>query len=57
MSGLFFNGAVDRDAALDTVIADNSSQMDAPAIVQELADWIRFSPARAIETGHGLFAA
>ena len=28
-----------------------------PAFVQELLDWIRFSPDRAIEMGDGLFAA
>jgi hypothetical protein len=31
--------------------------MDDPAWVQELAEWLRFSPARAVKTGDGLFSA
>ncbi|WP_135449161.1 Acg family FMN-binding oxidoreductase [Tabrizicola caldifontis] len=54
---LIFTDAADRDAILDFVVAGNSAQMDDPAFVQELADWIRFSSARAVETGDGLFAA
>jgi hypothetical protein len=49
--------AADRDAILDFVIQGNSAQMDDPAFVQELAAWLRFSPARAVETGDGLFGA
>ena len=52
-----FTEAADRDAILDFVVTGNSAQMDDPAFVQELADWLRFSPARAIETGDGLFSA
>ncbi|MBA3910939.1 MAG: Tat pathway signal protein [Rhodobacter sp.] len=57
VSILFFTAPADRDAVLEFVIQGNSAQMDDPAFVQELADWIRFSPARAIETGDGLFGA
>lgn len=57
VSVLFFTEAADRDAILDFVIAGNSAQMDDPAFVQELANWLRFSPAHAVETGDGLFAA
>jgi nitroreductase len=53
----FFTEVADRDAILDFVIQGNSAQMDDPAFVQELADWLRFSPARAVETGDGLFGA
>jgi hypothetical protein len=53
----FFTEAADRDAILDFVVAGNSAQMDDPAFVQELADWLRFSPNRAVETGDGLFSA
>lgn len=52
-----YTAAADRDAILDYVIAGNSAQIDDPAFVRELRDWIRFSPARALETGDGLFAA
>ncbi len=57
VSVLVFTEATDREAILDFVVAGNSAQMDDPAFVQELADWLRFSPARAIETGDGLFSA
>jgi hypothetical protein len=52
-----FTASADRDAILDFVIQGNSAQMDDPAFVQELLNWLRFSPASAIETGDGLFAA
>jgi hypothetical protein len=52
-----FTEPADRDAILDLVVAGNSAQMDDPAWMQELADWLRFSPARAIESGDGLFSA
>ncbi len=53
----FFTTPADRDAILEFVIQGNSAQMDDPAFVQELRHWLRFSPASAIETGDGLFAA
>lgn len=53
----FFTQDADRDAIIDFVLAGNSAQMDDPAFVEELRGWIRFSPAQAIETGDGLFAA
>ncbi|MEO0918257.1 MAG: Tat pathway signal protein [Pseudomonadota bacterium] len=57
VSVFFFTSTEDRDAITEFVIAGNSAQMDDPAFVQELRDWLRFSPARAIETGDGLFSA
>lgn len=42
---------------LDFVVAGNSAQMDDPAFVAELLDWIRFSPATALAQGDGLFGA
>ncbi|MGL4238328.1 Acg family FMN-binding oxidoreductase [Tabrizicola sp.] len=57
VSVLFFTAAEARDAILDFVIQGNSTQMDDPAFVQELRDWLRFSPARALTTGDGLFSA
>lgn len=52
-----FTEPADLEAILDLVVAGNSAQMDDPAWVQELADWIRFSPSRAVQTGDGLFSA
>lgn len=57
VSVLFFTETADRDAILDFVIQGNSTQMDDPAFVKELLDWIRYSPARAVATGDGLFGA
>jgi len=57
VSVLFFTAPADRDALLDFVIAGNIAQMDDPAFAQELVAWLRFSPARAVETGDGLFGA
>lgn len=57
VSVLFFTEPADRDAILDFVVQGNSAQMDDPAFVQELRQWLRFSPASAIETGDGLFGA
>lgn len=57
VSVLFFTEAADRDAIADFVIAGNSAQMDDPAFVQELLDWLRFTPDRAVDMGDGLFSA
>jgi hypothetical protein len=53
----FFTEPADRETILELVVAGNSAQMDDPAWMQELLDWLRFSPARAISTGDGLFSA
>lgn len=45
------------DVILDFVVAGNTAQMEDPAFVQELRDWIRFSPQQAISTADGLFTA
>jgi nitroreductase len=45
-----------REAVLDHLIRGNNYQMDDPAFVKELRDWIRFNPAQALETGDGLFS-
>ncbi|MFO1144948.1 MAG: nitroreductase family protein [Amaricoccus sp.] len=41
---------------LDLVLAGNAAQIGDPAFVQELLDWLRFSPAAAARHGDGLFA-
>jgi nitroreductase len=41
----------------DLVIAANSTQMAAPAFIQELKTWLRFSPRQALKAGDGLYSA
>jgi hypothetical protein len=53
---LFFDDDADREAILEFVIAGNTAQMNDPAFVRELRDWLRFSPSRAIDAGDGLFS-
>jgi hypothetical protein len=52
-----FTEAADREAILEFVVAGNSAQIDDPAFVAELRDWIRFTPEQALSTRDGLFAA
>lgn len=46
----------DREAILALVVAGNGAQMDDPAFVAELLDWIRFTPGEAIARRDGLFS-
>jgi hypothetical protein len=46
-----------REAVLAQVIAGNSAQMDDPAFIEELRQWIRFDAASALQLRDGLFAA
>ena len=57
VSVLFFTDAADLEAVLEFVVEGNSAQMDDPAFVTELKDWLRFSPDQALATQDGLFAA
>jgi len=43
------------DQVRDLVVAGNTAQMADPAFVQELKDWLRFSPRQALAAGDGLF--
>jgi hypothetical protein len=45
------------ETVLDYVISANSAQLDDPAFVQELKEWIRFNPSQALKTKDGLFSA
>lgn len=47
----------DREAVLEFVVAGNSAQMDDPAFVAELRQWLRFSPSQALASKDGLFSA
>lgn len=53
----FFTQAPQREAILEMVVSGNSAQMDNPAFVTELREWLRFTPEQAMSTGDGLFAA
>lgn len=46
-----------REGVLDYVIEGNSAQMDNPAFVSELRQWLRFNKSQALETRDGLFSA
>ena len=52
---IFVSEANMAEAILDLVIEGNSRQMDDPAFVAELKDWIRFNAGAAAETRDGLF--
>ncbi|WP_349510119.1 Tat pathway signal protein [Bradyrhizobium sp. NAS96.2] len=43
--------------ARDLVLAGNRDQMNNPAFMHELKQWIRFNPRSAMATGDGLFSA
>jgi hypothetical protein len=44
------------ERTLEFVVAGNTAQMNDPAFVRELTEWIRFSQAEAVRTGDGLFS-
>lgn len=50
-------GRKEMEDVLGYVVQGNSAQMNDPAFVKELRDWIRFSPEQALATGDGLFTA
>lgn len=45
-----------REGVLDHLIHGNNRQIDDPAFVKELRDWVRFNPSQAVATGDGLFS-
>jgi Nitroreductase family len=45
------------EQALELVVAANTAQVGDPAFTAELKSWLRFSAAKAIATGDGLYAA
>ncbi|MEO1190028.1 MAG: Tat pathway signal protein, partial [Pseudomonadota bacterium] len=52
-----FTDAADREAVLELVVEGNSAQMDDPAFVAELREWLRFSSNQALAANDGLFSA
>lgn len=42
------------EQALEFIQRGNSAQMDSPAFVRELKEWIRYNPAAALKAGDGL---
>lgn len=57
VSVLFFTEQAQREAISEFVIEGNSAQMDDPAFIAELQEWLRFNPNHAVATGDGLFSA
>lgn len=57
VSFLMFTEPADLEEISEFVVEGNSAQMDDPAFVAELRDWLRFSPGKAIASGDGLFSA
>ena len=53
---IFISAPDQVNDVLDLVLAGNAAQIGDPAFVQELLDWLRFSPAAAARHGDGLFA-
>jgi hypothetical protein len=44
------------ERALEFIVEGNSAQVDDPAFVQELKDWLRFNADSALRSGDGLFS-
>ncbi|WP_415401278.1 Acg family FMN-binding oxidoreductase [Tateyamaria sp. SN3-11] len=57
VSVLIFTDPAELEGISDFVVEGNSAQMDDPAFVAELRNWLRFSPEHAISRGDGLFSA
>ncbi|GGB00966.1 Acg family FMN-binding oxidoreductase [Allosediminivita pacifica] len=53
----FFTDDRRKEALLDLVVAANSTQMEDPAFIAELRDWLRFTPEEALGRRDGLFTA
>lgn len=57
VEAIFITDVKRIEAVLELVIEGNSTQIDDPAFVEELRDWIRFNPDDAAATRDGLYAA
>ena len=57
VSVLILTEQAQREAISEFVVEGNSAQMDDPAFIAELRDWLRFSPDIAVSKGDGLFSA
>jgi len=57
VEAVFITDARRIEAVLELVIEGNSKQIDDPAFVEELRNWIRFNPDDAAATRDGLYAA
>jgi hypothetical protein len=53
---LFLTAHIDVERVLDYVVEGNSAQLNDPAFVKELLQWIRFSDDEAVEKRDGLFS-
>lgn len=57
VESVFVTDTKQMESVLNLVIDGNSKQIDDPAFVAELRDWIRFNPGDAAATRDGLYAA
>lgn len=48
---LIFTEPAQLEAISDFVVAGNNAQMDDPAFISGLRDWLRFSLKRAVQMG------
>lgn len=53
---MLLTGSKKLEGVLDYVVQGNRNQMEDPAFVAELRDWVRTSYFDAVQTGDGLFA-
>jgi len=51
---LFITDRPRLEQALEFILKGNSAQMNRPAFVRELKEWIRYNPAAALKAGDGL---
>jgi hypothetical protein len=54
---LFITEGQRMEQALEFIQEGNSAQMDSPAFVRELKEWIRYNPAAALKSGDGLLGS
>lgn len=57
VDALFISDKSGMEDILSLVVAGNSAQMDDPAFVTELKDWLRFNPDAATASRDGLYSA
>jgi hypothetical protein len=56
VSVLLITDPLARDGVLESVIQANDVQMDDPAFMAELTQWLRFNEDAAVRTGDGLYS-
>lgn len=57
VNAIFVTDQAKMEEVLSLVVEGNSRQIDDPAFVTELKDWLRFNPTSAVTTRDGLYSA